>query len=129
VFEVAAIASGGADRTAAGASERSGIAAADGPSVAELLGVSGAPEPRTPEAGIDEVAETDGASNIGPVAPGATCAATFPVASVLIPGRGRGSGIAPNGGAAEASPARRPTVANTRMNRMAVTGKDLSAAG
>ncbi len=96
--------------------------------------MSGPPLPRTPEDGIDAAAVTGRAgtvSNMGPVAPlsGAVCAATFADMSDLSVGLARGSGIAPDGGDAQASPAKRPATANASMSRMAVTGTDLSAAG
>jgi hypothetical protein len=102
--------------------DRSAIAA-DGEGAAELraCGVE-----RTPEDGIDPVAVTGRAGSVSIIGPaplaGAACAADFADPSCLSAGLARGSGMSPEGGDAQASPARMPTAAMASMSRMAVTG-------
>jgi hypothetical protein len=88
-------------------------------------GAFGAPLLSTPEDGIDEVVKAgdNGDSDIGSVVFfGVTPrAASFGGASDFSAGRGRGSGIASDEDAAQASPASTPITTKITMSRMALT--------
>jgi hypothetical protein len=127
VFALVAIASCAAGRIWAGATAggRSGIVGA-AEEAAAPRGAFGAPLLSTPEDGIDEVVKAgdNGESDIGSVAffVIAPRAASFGGASDFSAGRGRGSGIASDEDAAQASPASTPIASKTSMSRMALTG-------